>query len=114
SNQALCALTAAVYMSTMGPKGLQQAASQSMSKAHYFAQLLSEIPGVTVQNSGAWFHEFMTMLPVPAESVLDALAAADILGGLPVADGILWCVTEVVTKEQLDKAAAIIKEVCTA
>jgi len=114
SNQALCALTAAVYMSTMGPKGLQQAASQSMSKAHYFAQLLSEIPGVTVQNSGAWFHEFMTMLPVPVESVLDALAAADILGGLPVADGILWCVTEVVTKEQLDKAAAIIKEVCTA
>ena len=114
SNQALCALTAAVYMSTMGPKGLQQAASQSMSKAHYFAQLLSEIPGVTVQNSGAWFHEFMTMLPVPAESVLDALAAADILGGLPVADGILWCVTEVVTKEQLDKAAAVIKEVCTA
>ena len=114
SNQALCALTAAVYMSTMGPKGLQQAASQSMSKAHYFAQLLSEIPGVTVQNSGAWFHEFMTMLPVPVESVLDALAAADILGGLPVADGILWCVTEVVTKEQLDKAAAVIKEVCTA
>ena len=114
SNQALCALTAAVYMSTMGPKGLQQAASQSMSKAHYFAQLLSEIPGVTVQNSGAWFHEFMTMLPVPVESVLDALAVADILGGLPVADGILWCVTEVVTKEQLDKAAAIIKEVCTA
>ena len=56
----------------------------------------------------------MTMLPVPVESVLDALAAADILGGLPVADGILWCVTEVVTKKQLDKAAAIIKEVCTA
>ncbi len=114
SNQALCALTAAVYMSTMGPNGLTQAASQSMSKAHYFAQLLGEIPGVTVKNDGAWFHEFVTTLPVSVEAVLDALAAEDILGGLPVEDGILWCVTELVSKEQLDKAAAIIKEVCVA
>ena len=114
SNQALCALTAAVYMSTMGPEGVRQAAGQSMSKAHYFAQLLAEIPGVTVQNQGAWFHEFVTTLPVAAETVLNALAEQDILGGLPVKDGVLWCVTEVVSKEQLDKAAAVIKEVCAA
>ncbi|MBO5115677.1 MAG: aminomethyl-transferring glycine dehydrogenase subunit GcvPA [Peptococcaceae bacterium] len=112
SNQALCALTAAVYMSTMGPAGMQQAANQSMSKAHYFAQVLAEIPGVTVKNNGAWFHEFVTTLPVSAEAVLDALAENDILGGLPVADGILWCVTEIVSKEQLNHAAAIIREVC--
>ena len=108
SNQALCALTAAVYMSTMGPEGIKQAAVQSMSKAHYFAQKLAEIPGVTVQNQGAWFHEFVTSLPVPADKVLDALAAENILGGLPVQEGILWCVTEVVSKEQLDRTAAII------
>ena len=114
SNQALCALTAAVYMSTMGPEGMKAAASQSMSKAHYFADLLAEIPGVQVQNRGAWFHEFVTTLPVPAEKVLDALAENDILGGLPLQNGVLWCVTEVVSKGQLDQAAAIIKEVCTA
>ena len=114
SNQALCALTAAVYMGTMGPEGMQQAASQSMSKAHYFAQLLAEIPGVQVQNTGAWFHEFVTTMPVATDRVLEALAENDILGGLPVENGILWCVTEVVSKEQLDQAAAIIKEVCAA
>ena len=112
SNQALCALTAAVYMSTMGPEGLKQAAVQSMSKAHYFAQRLAEIPGVQVQFGGQWFHEFVTTLPVSAEAVLHALDAADILGGYPVEQGILWCVTEVVSKAQLDKAAAIIGEVC--
>ena len=112
SNQALCALTAAVYMSTMGPEGIKQAAMQSMSKAHYFANALAEIPGVSVQNSEAWFHEFVTTLPVAADEVLNALAAQDILGGLPVEGGILWCVTEVVSKEQLDNAVAIIKEVC--
>lgn len=83
-----------------------------MSKAHYFARKLAEIAGVKVLNQGAWFHEFVTELPVPAQNVLDALAAEDILGGLPVKDGILWCVTEVVSKEQLDRAAAIIGEVC--
>ena len=83
-----------------------------MSKAHYFARKLEEIAGVKVRNQGAWFHEFVTELPVPAQKVLDALAAEDILGGLPVKDGILWCVTEVVSKEQLDRAAAIIGEVC--
>jgi glycosyltransferase involved in cell wall biosynthesis len=44
--------------------------------------------------------------------ILDALAEKDILGGLPVKGGVLWCVTEMVSKAQLDKAAAIIREVC--
>lgn len=83
-----------------------------MSKAHYFAQKLAAIAGVNVLNQGSWFHEFVTELPVPAQSVLNALEAENILGGLPVKDGILWCVTEVVSKEQLDRAAAIIEEVC--
>ena len=34
-----------------------------------------------------------------------------ILGGLPVEGGILWCVTEVVTKAQLDRAVELLKEV---
>ena len=43
--------------------------------------------------------------------VLDALDAAGILGGQAVDDGILWCVTELVSKAQLDRAVAIVKEV---
>jgi len=34
------------------------------------------------------------------------------LGGLPVEDGILWCVTEKISREKLDEAASIVKEVC--
>ena len=45
------------------------------------------------------------------EKVLKALEDNDILGGLPVDGGILWCATEKISKEQLDKAAAIVKEV---
>ena len=42
---------------------------------------------------------------------VDALEEKGILGGLPVEGGILWCATEKVSKEQLDQAVAIVKEV---
>ena len=43
----------------------------------------------------------------------DAVGAARLggLGGVAVDGGILWCVTELVSKAQLDKAVAIVKEV---
>lgn len=110
SNQALCALTAGLYLAAMGPNGLAQAARQSMAKAHYLAQELCKLPGVTMAHTGEYFHEFVTVMP-KAEEVLNALEKADILGGLMVEEGLLWCATEKVSKAQLDKTVAIVKEV---
>ena len=111
SNEALCALTAGLYMSVMGPDGMAQAAEQSMAKAHYLAKELCAIDGVELVYTGDFFHEFVTRLP-ERENVLAALAQADILGGLPLGgDGILWCATEKVSREQLDKAVSVVKEV---
>lgn len=113
SNEALCALTAAVYMATMGPEGMAEAARQCMAKAHYLADGLCALSGVRLRYSGAYFHEFVTELP-QAEKVLRALADADILGGLPIQDGVLWCVTEKVPKDALDRTIAVVKEVLDA
>ena len=113
SNEALCALTAGLYLSVMGPKGLAEAARQSMSKAHYLAGKLCSLPGVSLKYQGPYFHEFVTVLP-KAEEVLSALQANGILGGLPIESGVLWCVTEKVSRAQLDKAVAIVKEVLEA
>ena len=110
SNQALCALTAGVYVSAMGPVGMAQAAKQSMAKAHYLARELGKLPGGEMVHSGEYFHEFVTTLP-KAEEVLKALEDNDILGGLPVEGGVLWCATEKVSKADLDKTVAIVKEV---
>ena len=111
SNQALCALTAGVYMSAMGPGGMAEAAKQSMSKAHYLASELCRIPGVSMKYPGAFFHEFVTEMP-KADEALAALEKAGILGGLPVEGGVLWCATEKVSKGELDRAVSIVKEVC--
>ena len=110
SNEALCALTAGLYLSAMGPEGLKQAASQSMAKAHYLAGELCKLPGVKLVYDGPFYQEFVTTLPRQDE-VLSALEARGILGGLPVEDGVLWCVTEKVTRQQLDLALSVVKEV---
>ena len=49
--------------------------------------------------------------PAYLNEVLEALEAGGILGGLPVEGGILWCATEKISKAELDRAAAIVKEV---
>ncbi len=110
SNEALCALTAGLYLATMGPEGLKQAAKQSMAKAHYLANALCEIPGVSLKYNGEFFHEFVTVMP-KQEEVLAALDREGILGGLPVEDGILWCATEKISRAQLDRAVSLVKEV---
>ncbi|MBQ4181171.1 MAG: aminomethyl-transferring glycine dehydrogenase subunit GcvPA, partial [Firmicutes bacterium] len=46
SNEALCALTASVYMAAMGPDGIADAATQCLSKAHYLAKQLCTVKGV--------------------------------------------------------------------
>ena len=110
SNEALCALTAGLYMASMGPEGLKEAAAQSAAKAHYLAAALSKLPGVKLAHSGEFFHEFVTEMPRP-EAVLEKLEEAGILGGLPIKEGLLWCVTEKAAKADLDEVAALVKEV---
>lgn len=110
SNQALCAMTASVYAAAMGAQGLREVARQCHAKAEYLASCLAGI-GYPRRHSGAFFHEFLTETPVPAENALAALAARGILGGLPVSGGILWCATEMNSKADIDELIEVLKEV---
>ena len=112
SNQALCAFTAGVYLAAMGETGMKQCARLCTSKAHYLAAELEKI-GCRLKYSGEFFHEFVTETACPdcRRRLLGALAERDILGGAEVDGGILWCVTELVSRETLDETVAIVKEV---
>ncbi|MEG1720076.1 MAG: aminomethyl-transferring glycine dehydrogenase subunit GcvPA [Pseudoflavonifractor sp.] len=112
SNQALCAMTASAYLATMGATGLQSVAQTCCAKAHYLAAELGKVKGFTLKNPKAdFFHEFVMTCPVPAEQLLERLEAQDILGGLPVEGGILWCCTEQNSKADMDAVVEIAKEV---
>lgn len=116
SNEALCALTAAVYLAAMGPEGLKKAAVSCHAKAAYLKEQLIR-SGLKAVHDAPFFHEFVTDAgnEEKAEAILKALAASDILGGLPLGGGkLLWCATEMNTREELDRTAAIVKEVLDA
>lgn len=111
SNEALCALKASVYLSAVGPAGLKKAAQLCTSKAHYLAEGLAEAGLPLVYGSQPFFHEFLTECKDPS-ALLAALQNRGILGGLPVSEHeILWCTTELNTKEEMDTVIETAKEV---
>ncbi len=107
SNEALCAMTAGAYLTAMGPTGLAEAATLCCQKAHYLAEELAKI-GFPLRYRRPFFHEFVTDCD-DAEAVNQKLSAAGILGGLPVAGGLLWCATEMNTKQDIDRLIAVLK-----
>ena len=115
SNQAWCALTASVYMTAMGADGMAEAAGQCLSKAHYLMEVLKQA-GLEPKYDREFFHEFVTVSPdgkcTNSAHILRALEKHGILGGLALSDReILWCATEVNTREEMDQTAAIVSNV---
>ena len=111
SNEALCAMTASVYLAAVGPQGLREVAASSAAHAHYLAGQIADL-GFTLRSDKPYFNEFLTECPVDAEMLCDKLAERGILAGLPTDDGILWCCTEMNTKQQIDLLVEALKEVC--
>ena len=114
SNQAWCALTASVYMTAMGADGMAKTAGQCMSKAHYLRDALKEA-GLEPKHDCEFFHEFVTVSPegkcTDSAHILRALESRGILGGLPLSDReILWCATEMNTREEMDELASAVRE----
>jgi glycine dehydrogenase subunit 1 len=110
SNEAHCALTAAVYLSVMGEEGFAEAARQCHAKAAYAAELISRISGYSLVYKGNFFHEFVTNCP-DTQKTLALLEKHGILGGYPLSEKeLLWCVTELNTKEEIDELARILRE----
>ena len=111
SNQALCALAVGVYLATMGNEGIRQAAVLCTSKAHYLAGELEKI-GFEICNKAEFFHEFVAESDIASWEILKVLEEKGILGGYPLDEHhILWCCTEVNTKEEIDLVIRILKEV---
>ncbi len=111
SNEALCAMTASVYLAAMGPRGLRQVAESCAAHAHYLAGELAKLGFALRSGEKPFFHEFLTSSPVEPEKLCAALEAQGILGGLPVEGGVLWCCTELNIKADMDKLIAVIGEV---
>lgn len=110
SNQALCALTAAIYLSAVGKQGFREVASQCVQKANYAYRELQKLNGCEPVFTAPFFKEFVVRLSKPVAEVNKALQAKGIIGGLdlgcyyPDLDNcMLLCVTEKRSKAEIDR-----------
>lgn len=104
-------LIVGAYLAYVGSEGLKSVAELCSSNAHYLQFELLKA-GLGIKYKDECFNEFVTISKCSSESILTALAEAGITGGHKVGThDILWCTTELTTREQMDKCAQICGEV---
>ncbi|MCP4580100.1 MAG: aminomethyl-transferring glycine dehydrogenase subunit GcvPA [candidate division Zixibacteria bacterium] len=110
TNQQLCALVTAVYMAVMGKAGIKRVAELCLSKAHYAAEKICDLPGYKLKFDTPFFKEFVVQTPVSPKKIINGLAKYNILPGVDLSGfkiGLKGClmiaVTEKVTKKQIDE-----------
>jgi glycine dehydrogenase subunit 1 len=113
SNQALCALRAAIFLSLLGPEGLREMAGGCLARTAYAKKVLSALPGCALPFEGPGFHEFVLRLPRPADAVFAKCLKRGVAAGLPLgrhwpelSDCLLVCVTEKRTRAEIDRLGA--------
>jgi glycine dehydrogenase subunit 1 len=123
SNQALCALASAVYLSLMGPTGMRELSEVVASRARYALRRIGELPGVRAPLFNSFhFKEFTVRFS--GKSVADVhkeLLDHRLHGGMSLTkefpelgETALYSFTEVHTKEDIDRLVSVLGEVLEA
>ncbi len=111
SNQGICALTAAAYMAALGRTGLVRTARLNYDKAAYLKEGLIQA-GAEPLFSNATFNEFVLTFPdtIDFAGIRQRLIEQGIVAGLDLSrwydqypNAYLFCVTEAISRQVLDK-----------
>jgi glycine dehydrogenase subunit 1 len=121
TNQALAAVTAAIYASTLGSKGLHTISKTIAYNSNYAVKRLNEIPSVKAPGIGSWiWKEFVVSFGngVSAQTVHEGLLERGFHGGMLIkrefphlGESMLFCVTEIQDKKSIDQLVDAIQEI---
>ncbi len=118
TNQGLMALAAAVYLSLVGKHGLRQVAELCYHKAHYAAQQITSLEGFSLWSEDPFFNEFVVKCPIPPKEINERLLEHGIIGGYDLEQDysslknhIMFAVTELNSKEEIDYLVSTLSEV---
>ena len=108
TNNSHCALTAAMYMASLGKSGFRELAGLNHDKAVYLCNRLIEA-GFRPAFTGTFFNEFVVKFPEGSETLYHRLLKKNIVAGLPLSSyypelsrHYLFCVTETASREDMD------------
>ncbi len=118
----LWAITAGVYLSLLGPKGMQEIGQTIMQTSQYAAKQVSGIDRLRVVFDTPFFKEFLVNFDGTGRSVKDVnkvlLNEHEIFGGKDLShefpelgQSSLYCVTEIMTKQDVDRLAEALRMV---
>ncbi len=114
TTESLVALATIVHMAALGKRGMQEIANLCYQKAHYAAKQISQLKGFRLISSAPFFREFTVSSPSAPAEINKHLLSKSIIGGLDVSakipNGMLFCVTEVNTRADIDK---LVKELAS-
>jgi glycine dehydrogenase subunit 1 len=117
TNQGLLVTAATIYLSLMGPAGLERVAAASHARTRELVAALGRVAGVRRLFRGPVFHEEAIALDRPVAPVLEKLAARGIIGGLDLAEhypdlgpALLVCATETKTSADIERYAGALAE----
>jgi glycine dehydrogenase subunit 1 len=83
TNSGLCSLAFTIHMTLLGETGLRNLARLNHANACALADRLGKIKGIEIVTR-AFFNEFTMRVPGDAVRIIDKLADAGILGGVPM------------------------------
>ncbi|MBV6415980.1 MAG: putative glycine dehydrogenase (decarboxylating) subunit 1 [Steroidobacteraceae bacterium] len=117
TNQGLLMTAATIYLSIMGPEGLERVAAQSAARTRELVAALTAVKGVRRCFEGPHFHEAVIALDRPVAGVLRELANRGILGGFDLSThypelgaALLVCATEMRTAADIERYAGTLTE----
>jgi len=120
---AIWGITAGVYLALMGPVGMKELGESILYRSRYAARELSKIPGVRAPlHEAPFFKEFVVEFESDqtAQEINQTLVRYGIFGGKALYREFpdmphcaLYCFTELHSKQDIDRLAAVLREVLT-
>jgi glycine dehydrogenase subunit 1 len=117
TNEGLCALTAAIYLSCLGKSGVKKLAQLNHSRSEYAKRQLVGIDDVKLMFESPTFNEFVLKTGKDPDRIVDDLSQKNVFAGVPLKryhpeleDCLLVTVTEMNSREDIDKLCKLIKE----
>ncbi len=115
TNSGLIAVAATAYMCLMGKQGMKRVAELCYQRSHYLSKRIAQMPGYRIISREPFFKEFAVQTPISPTEINRRLLDHKIIGGLDISkttevegadNAWLLCVTEMNTKEQMDRLVA--------